>query len=94
MEMTWSMTERRWRLFSLSTNIHSFPIGPLKEIASLSFVHGVLVRDVDELQVILALAVRDIGEIGVTFSQYLPTESVSYWSFSLRNFSGLLFESI
>ena len=41
-------------------------IRALQQVASLGSVHGVLVRDVDQLEVILALGVGNVGQVGVT----------------------------
>ncbi|PNY29194.1 Uncharacterized protein TCAP_00893 [Tolypocladium capitatum] len=40
-------------------------IGSLQQVSSLRAVHGVLVGDVDQLQVVLALGVGNIGQVGV-----------------------------
>ncbi|GJC99267.1 hypothetical protein ColKHC_08093 [Colletotrichum higginsianum] len=40
-------------------------VSPLKQVTGLVAVHAVLVRDVDELKVVLALGVGDEGQVGI-----------------------------
>jgi len=43
----------------------NFGISTFKEVTSLGSEHGVLIGDVDELKVVLSLAIRNIGQVGI-----------------------------
>jgi hypothetical protein len=49
----------------VQNKVPNFRIGAFEEVACLGFEHGVLVRDIDELKVVVALAVCNEGQVGV-----------------------------